>query len=384
MSSDPPRRKKTRTRTAEQRRAAVERRAHADPLSGESGQIKRSVISTSLTPEIAKLKKELAKLLIITIVRGYISQSSLQSEMEKFFGEVGKMSCFRGDSFVLSLDSEDEVIKACKMGEVELGSGCGRCWVTFSPWSGDIGSEGAARGTGTWVNLWNLPLHCWNWKIVAEVLKPIGELVSISKSSQVNKRYLGVLLRQRRKASLPHEVELNIGMRRYVVLITGGRDPWLVFRPELQRFVVEPQRLTSNLVVDVASRSSKATFTHDIPAASKGKGVQVARTRKNTVQVNVVEVLHSHVSRQDAGHGLPERALGESTAITKMTVLGTSNCSAVARHRTDGPSLGTSVPVHGNLGGTDVAVEKGLAHSSAGVSQPVRVIISGMEQLAQT
>lgn len=67
--------------------------------------------------------------------------------------ELGKLSYFRGDSFVISLGSSDEVERACKLKEVELGPSCGCCWVSFETWMGGIGSEDAARGLGNWVNL---------------------------------------------------------------------------------------------------------------------------------------------------------------------------------------------------------------------------------------
>lgn len=132
--------------------------------------IRRSVVSASISPEVNNLKEDLEKLLIVSITRGFISQSSLQAELEKMFIDqaLGKLSCFRGDSFVISLDSSAEVERACKLKEVELSSSSGRCWVSFEQWSGDIGSEGAARGSGIWVNLWNLPLHCWTSQVVAK------------------------------------------------------------------------------------------------------------------------------------------------------------------------------------------------------------------------
>lgn len=96
---------------------------------------------------------------------------------------------------------------------------------------------------------------------MAEVLKPVGELVPISKSSQVNKRYLAVLLQQQRKASLPLEVELNIGMQRYVLLITCSKDPWPVFQPKLQSFMVESQHLGIGTAEMSISRDVKKNFT---------------------------------------------------------------------------------------------------------------------------
>lgn len=63
--SNPPRRRKTWSRTMGQRHEATKR---GQQVAEESSQIRRTVISASLTSEVSKLKDELTKLLIINII----------------------------------------------------------------------------------------------------------------------------------------------------------------------------------------------------------------------------------------------------------------------------------------------------------------------------
>lgn len=179
-----PRRRKTRSRPMNLRGSPKVGKQLDPPLSQAP---RKSVVSSSVSPEVNKLRDDLSKLIIININSGFISANALQEALAELLGaqHVGPVSHFRGDSYIVSLPSLEEVKMACNLGEFEVSSNFGQCKISFTPWTGDVASEGAARGTGTWVNIWNLPLHCWCWQVVVDILRPIGELVAISNGSQM-------------------------------------------------------------------------------------------------------------------------------------------------------------------------------------------------------
>ena len=85
-------------------------------------------------------------------------------------------------------------------------------------------------GMGTSVCLWNLPLQVWHFLILVEVLKPIGDLIKISKRTKMNKKSLPMLIRRRIRVAFTHEVEVSFGMRRYIILATNDKLLWPSFR----------------------------------------------------------------------------------------------------------------------------------------------------------
>lgn len=67
---------------------------------------------------------------------------------------------------------------------------------------------------------------------------------------------------------LPFEVELNFGMRRFVILITDNKLPFPTFRRDLEKFVYSSMRLASELE---ATEENHSRFTHEISREAKGK-----------------------------------------------------------------------------------------------------------------
>lgn len=55
---------------------------------------------------------------------------------------------FRENSFIATLSSEEEAVKASKIAELSLPSRMGPCVLSISPWTVEIGSIGAASGKG--------------------------------------------------------------------------------------------------------------------------------------------------------------------------------------------------------------------------------------------
>lgn len=69
-----------------------------------------------------------------------------------------------------------------------------------------------------------------------EILKTVGEMVALSQEFRTNKRFVSALVRRRPGTVLPMELDLNLGMRKYAVLITDDRGEQTRYRPDLGRF----------------------------------------------------------------------------------------------------------------------------------------------------
>lgn len=63
-----------------------------------------------------------------------------------------------------------------------------------------------------------------------EVLKKVEELVALSLEFKTNKCLVFALVRRRPGTSLPIELELNLGMRKYLVLLTDDKGKQTTYR----------------------------------------------------------------------------------------------------------------------------------------------------------
>lgn len=98
-----------------------------------------------------------------------------------------------------------------------------------------------------------------------EVVRSVGDLVALSHASTPHKYFISALVHRRVGISLPVELDLSLGMRRYSVLITGERESHPLFRRELGRYVLpEPG-------MEVASKLPDRRYTDEIPRMEKGK-----------------------------------------------------------------------------------------------------------------
>lgn len=93
----------------------------------------------------------------------------------------------------------------------------------------------------------------------------VGELVSLSQQFKTNKRFISALIRRRRGTSLPVELDLSLGMRRYLVILTEDKGVQPTYKLELGHFVL-PDRS-----VDRESDIPLRRSTHEINPMEKGK-----------------------------------------------------------------------------------------------------------------
>lgn len=116
------------------------------------------------------------------------------------------------------------------------------------------------------MHIWNLPLHGWCWSIIAEMLSSMGELVALSQATIPHKRFISTLVRRRAGVSVPMEIELSLGMRKYMVLITGEREILSKLHNGLGRYVLAKDGSEAEICA-----SPERRFTHEIPLVEKEK-----------------------------------------------------------------------------------------------------------------
>lgn len=197
----------------------------------------RSYLSISLSQETAKLRRELAKIIVLDIISGQTNEELLLDFLPGALNtpRVDAVHDFKGNSYLATLCSEAEAIKASKIGELSFSSKMGPCVISIKPWTAEIGSVGSATGKAQVLLIWNLPLHAWTWSVLVDLLKPIRELVAIPQPSKPHKSFISVLVRCRNRVALPHEIILSFGMRKFIVLITDNHLPFPTFRRDLDK-----------------------------------------------------------------------------------------------------------------------------------------------------
>lgn len=107
--------------------------------------------------------------------------------------------------------------------------------------------------------------------MILEVVKIVGELVSLSQELKTNKTFISALVRRRKGVILPVKLDLSLGMRRYQVLLTDDRGDHPKFWPDLGRFVLPKERPGEKLGDHVLRRNDPAVNLVD-----KGKKLVVA------------------------------------------------------------------------------------------------------------
>lgn len=129
-------------------------------------------VSISLTQETSKLRKELAKIVVLDVISGQTNDEILLEFLPGALNtpRVDAVYEFRGSSFLATLCSEEEAIRASKIGELSLPSRLGQYVFSISLWTAEVGSVGAASGKGQVLLIWNLPLHAWTWTVLVGLL----------------------------------------------------------------------------------------------------------------------------------------------------------------------------------------------------------------------
>lgn len=229
---------------------------------------RRSTLSLPLSPEIAVVREELAKVAIRTILSGFVMDASLEEVLPMVinFSLAGPLTPLNDNTYLVPLLSRAEAKEVCKMREVQFRIKEGLCSAKLEPWSAELGAIDRASGDGQWVRIWNLPMHGWCWSVILEVLKTIGEQVSLSQEFKTNKRFISALVHRRVGVSLPVELELSLGIRRYMVILMVDKGPQPVYCVDLNRFILPDVRHDGEFASSLLRRA-----THEIAPGEKGK-----------------------------------------------------------------------------------------------------------------
>lgn len=188
------------------------------PLGGSRDQkLTRTSLSIPLPPESGGLREDLAKVAVLSLVEDQANESNLLDVIPSVLNMslAGPITSVNECTFLIPLASREEVKELCKMGKFKVRTKDGPCELLLAPWSAKLGAIARASGEGQWVLIWNLPLHAWSWSVIAEVLRPVGELVALSQAALPHKQFLSVLVRRRLGVSLPLEQDFSMGMRHY-------------------------------------------------------------------------------------------------------------------------------------------------------------------------
>lgn len=97
----------------------------------------------------------------------------------------------------------------------------------------------------------------------------MGELVSLSQEFKTNKRFVSALVRRRLGTMLPMELKLNLGMRKYLLLLTNDRGEQTSYRPDLGHFVLMDQRRSDDF--GLPARKENYEKNYEIRPTEKGK-----------------------------------------------------------------------------------------------------------------
>lgn len=196
------------------------------------------------------MREELAMVVVVTILSGYVTDATLNEVIPYVINRTlaGPLIPLNDNTYLVPLTSRAEVKDVCKLDEVSFSKKDGICVARLAPWSAELGAVSRASGEGMWIRIWNLPLHGWCWSVILEVLKTVGELVVLSQQFKTNKQFVSALMRWRPRTTLPVEMELSLGMRKYLVLLTDDRGEQTKYRPDLGRFILWERREKAGLV----------------------------------------------------------------------------------------------------------------------------------------
>lgn len=119
----------------------------------------RVLLSLSLSLKITKFREELAKVEVASVVSGFVNGSSILELLPSLVNRslAGPLIPVNDSTFLVPLESREEVKEVCKLGSFKVNTKDGNCILKMAPWSAELGAKGKASGAGQWVLIWNLP-----------------------------------------------------------------------------------------------------------------------------------------------------------------------------------------------------------------------------------
>lgn len=115
----------------------------------------RPALSIALTPDSEKLREELARVAVLSLVEGVVNESNLLAVLLSILNRklAGPITPLNDCSFLLPVKSREEVKELCKLGSFVTSTKDGPCKLSISPWSAELGAAGRASGDGLWVHI---------------------------------------------------------------------------------------------------------------------------------------------------------------------------------------------------------------------------------------
>ncbi|KAH7681768.1 Zinc finger CCHC-type protein [Dioscorea alata] len=154
-----PNRKRIHVRTKKQSTATPERRCEVveqGVVSSATHQVSsKAALSLSLNPEAETAREELASVVVVTIVEGFVNEGSVLEVVPSIINKclAGPITPLSDIAFLIPLASRDEVKEVCKLGSFKVATKDGPCTLKLSPWSAEIGTAGRASGRGQWITI---------------------------------------------------------------------------------------------------------------------------------------------------------------------------------------------------------------------------------------
>lgn len=132
-----------------------------------------------------------------------------------------------GDGFILLLSTARAVAAIVKKSSITVNPNLGQCNPSLAYWTPEFGSHDIAAKNYNWVRMTNLSLHCWNWNLIVEVLRPLGDLIFVQKREDISLEHLRALVSLQAQVNFPLEIIIDVGIRSFKVRLEDDRIPVL-------------------------------------------------------------------------------------------------------------------------------------------------------------
>lgn len=135
-------------------------------------------------------------MIIIKVLSGNASIQSLHVALSVHLNtDLCESITLFGNDFILSLFSIRKEVTIIKRNSMTLNTNLGQCTISFRYWSLELDSHAITIGNYNWVINSNLPLQCYNWDSIVEVLRQLPELIYVQKWEHIYLEHMRALVR---------------------------------------------------------------------------------------------------------------------------------------------------------------------------------------------
>lgn len=107
-------------------------------------------LSLSLSPESYELREELAKVTVLSLVRGNVNEGSVLEVMPSVIATkiAGPIVPLNESSFLIPFENRNKMREVVKLGTFDVMIKDGKCTVNLAHWMAELGALGRADGDG--------------------------------------------------------------------------------------------------------------------------------------------------------------------------------------------------------------------------------------------